>query len=127
MGISKLADKRPAQPRLGTTADQRTPPGAPTPIYRGGRYPNGNLVPERIEIRLLDAGAPAAVQAADAAAQAANAAAWADARTQVVIQNLILILHVVISEFENPGSPPNSPDEGVVTAPRTPECRPSRK
>ena len=127
MGISKLADKRPAQPRLGTTADQRTPPGAPTPIYRGGRYPNGNLVPERIEIRLLDAGAPAAVQAADAAAQAAHAATWANARTQIVIQNLILILHVVISEFENPGSPPNSPDQGVVTALRTPEFRPSRK
>ena len=127
MGISKLADKRPAQPRLGTTADQRTPPGAPTPIYRGGRYPNGNLVPERIEIRLLDAGAPAAVQAADAAAQAAHAATWANARTQIVIQNLILILHVVISEFENPGSPPNSPDQGVVTPPRTPEFRPSRK
>ena len=127
MGISKLADKRPAQPRLGTTADQRTPPGAPTPIYRGGRYPNGNLVPERIEIRLLDAGAPAAVQAADAAAQAAHAATWANARAQIVIQNLILILHVVISEFENPGSPPNSPDQGVVTPPRTPEFRPSRK
>ena len=127
MGISKLADKRPAQPRLGTTAEQRTPPGAPTPIYRGGRYPNGNLVPERIEIRLLDAGAPAAVQAADAAAQAAHAATWANARTQIVIQNLTLILHVVISEFENPGSPPNSPDQGVVTPPRTPEFRPSRK
>ena len=127
MGNSTLADKSLAQPRLGTTADQRTPPGAPTPIYRGGRYPNGNLVPERIEIRLLDAGAPAAVQAADAAAQAAHAATWANARTQIVIQNLILILHVVISEFENPGSPPNSPDQGVVTAPRTPEFRPSRK
>ena len=127
MGISILATKRLAQPRLGTTADQRTPPGAPTPIYRGGRYPNGNLVPERIEIRLLDAGAPAAVQAADAAAQAAHAATWANARTQIVIQNLILLLHVVISEFENPGSPPNSPDQGVVTPPRTPEFRPSRK
>ena len=127
MGNSTLADKSLAQPRLGTTADQRTPPGAPTPIYRGGRYPNGNLVPERIEIRLLDAGAPAAVQAADAAAQAAHAATWANARTQIVIQNLILILHVVISEFENPGSPPNSPDQGVVTPPRTPEFRPSRK
>ena len=127
MGISILATKRLAQPRLGTTADQRTPPGAPTPIYRGGRYPNGNLVPERIEIRLLDAGAPAAVQAADAAAQAAHAATWANARTQIVIQNLTLILHVVISEFENPGSPPNSPDQGVVTPPRTPEFRPSRK
>ena len=127
MGISTSTTKGPAHPLLGTTADQRTPPGAPTPIFRGGRYPNGFLVPERIEIRLLDAGAPAAVQAADAAAQAAHAATWANARTQIVIQNLILILHVVISEFGNPGSPPNSPDQGVVTPPRTPEFRPSRK
>ena len=41
MGNSTLADKSLAQPRVRTTADQRTPPGAPTPISAEGDTQTG--------------------------------------------------------------------------------------